>query len=177
MNREVVLAEWSTSARSLGAADLLSREGYSEDAVSRGYHAVLHAARAALLVHDVVAPGHAGLRHMFGEHLVRTGRIESSWAKRLVTISDAHLMADYGIGISFADEEARRECERAREFTERIRAYLLANGLTEHELASPPPTRAAIVKAVSDAMFTERDRRGTSMTREEVRQARDEGRA
>ena len=37
--------------------------------------------------------------------------------------------------------------------------------------------RRLIVTAVRDAMFTERDRRETSMTREEVRQARDEGRA
>ena len=36
--------------------------------------------------------------------------------------------------------------------------------------------RRLIVTAVRDAMFTERDRRETSMTREEVRQARDEGR-
>ena len=37
--------------------------------------------------------------------------------------------------------------------------------------------RRLIVTAVRDAMFTERDRRGTSMSREEVRRARDEGRA
>ena len=37
--------------------------------------------------------------------------------------------------------------------------------------------RRLIVTAVGDAMFTERDRRGTSLSREEVRQAREEGRA
>ena len=37
--------------------------------------------------------------------------------------------------------------------------------------------RRLIVTAVGDAMFTERGRRGTSLSREEVRQARDEGRA
>ena len=36
--------------------------------------------------------------------------------------------------------------------------------------------RQLIVTTVRDAMFTERDRRGTSMSREEVRRARDEGR-
>ena len=177
MNRDVVLAEWRRSARSLGAAELLSREGYSDDAVSRAYSAILHAAKAALLVHDVAVASHAGLRRMFGKHLIRTGRIEQPWTKHLAKSSDDRLTADYDSGICFADDEARLECERAREFAERIRAYLLASGLTEQELASPPPTRAAIVKAVGDAMFRERDRRGTSMSREEVRQARDEGRA
>ena len=171
MNREVVLAEWRRSVLSLGAADLLSRKGYSEDAVSRAYYAVLHAARAALLVHDVAVAGHVGLRRMFGKHLVRTGRIEESWAKHLAKSSDDRLTADYDSGICFADEESRLACERAREFAERIRAYLLASGLTEKEL------RRLNVAIVRDAMFTECDRRGTSMSREEVRQARDEGRA
>ena len=37
--------------------------------------------------------------------------------------------------------------------------------------------RRLMVEIVRDAMFTERGRRGTSLSREEVRQARDEGRA
>ena len=136
MSRDAVLAEWRRSARSMGAADLLSREGYSEDAVSRAYSAILHAAKAALLVHDVAVASHAGLKRMFGQHLVRTGRIEKSWARYLARSSDDRLMADYDSGICFADEESRLECERAREFAERIRAYLLASGLTEQELAA-----------------------------------------
>ena len=136
MNREVVPAEWRRSAQSLRAADLLAREDYPEDAVSRAYYAILHAAKAALLVHDVAVASHAGARRMFGKHLVRTGRIERSWAKHLGRSMDDRLMADYDAGISFVGEESRFECERAREFAERIREYLLANGLTDQELAS-----------------------------------------
>jgi uncharacterized protein (UPF0332 family) len=52
--------------RSLRAADLLVREGYREDAVSRAYYAILHAAKAALFGHDVATASHAGVRRMFG---------------------------------------------------------------------------------------------------------------
>ena len=134
MNRDVVLAEWRRSTQSLRAADLLSREDCPEDAVSRAYYAVLHAARAALLVHDVRTASHPGVRRMFGRHLVRTGRIEASWAKYLAASSDDRLAADYDAGISFSTEESRLEWQRAREFVERIRQYLLANGLGEQEL-------------------------------------------
>ena len=134
MNRHVVLAEWRRSAQSLRAADLLSREGYPEDAVSRAYYAILYAAKAALLVHDVVTESHAGVRRMFGKHLVLAGHIEDQWSKYLARGSDDRLMADYDMGISFTDEEARFECRRSREFVERIRQYLLVQGLTDQEL-------------------------------------------
>ena len=136
MNREVVLAEWRRSAQSLRAAELLSREGYPEDAVSRAYYAILQAAKAALLAHDVAAESHAGVKRLFGKHVVRTGHIEGQWAEYLARSADNRLTADYDSEICFVDEESRLECERAREFAERVRAYLLASGLTEQELAA-----------------------------------------
>ena len=63
-----------------------------------------------------------------------TGRIEASWAKYLAGSSDDRLAADYDTGMSFSTEESRLEWQRAREFVERIRRYLLANGLSEQEL-------------------------------------------
>ena len=134
MNRDVVLAEWRRSTQSLRAAELLSREDYREDAVSRAYYAILHAAKAALLVHDVTTASHAGVRRMFGRHLVHTGYIEGRWSNYLARGSDDRLMADYDTGMSFTAEESGIECQRAREFVERIRQYLLAKGLTEQEL-------------------------------------------
>ena len=134
MNRDVVLAEWRRSTQALQAADLLSREGLREDAVSRAYYAILHAAKAALLVHDVATASYAGIRRMFGKHLVLTGDIEGQWSKYLGRSSDDRLMADYDAGISFTAEESRAECQRAQAFLERIRQYLLAKGLTDQEL-------------------------------------------
>src|SRR2546422_2311614 len=69
MNRNMVLAEWQRATQSLHAAELLAREGYREDAVSRAYYAILHAAKAALFVHDVATTSHAAVRRIFGRHL------------------------------------------------------------------------------------------------------------
>ena len=134
MNRDVVLAEWRRSTQALQAADLLSREGFWEDAVSRAYYSILHAAKAALLVHDVETASHAGVRRMFGKHLVLTGDIEGQWSKYLSRSSDDRLMADYDAGVSFTAGESRLECQRAQAFLKRIRQYLLAKGLTGQEL-------------------------------------------
>ena len=134
MNQEIIIAEWRRSAKSLQAAELLVGEDYCEDAVSRAYYAILHAAKAALLVHDVVTTSHAGVRQMFGKHLVRTGEIEAQWSKYLAENFDVRLMADYDVGISFSSEETRQEYERAKAFLDRIRRYLIESGLTEQEL-------------------------------------------
>ena len=136
MNRELLLAEWRRSVRSLAAAGLLAREGYAEDAVSRTYYAILHAAKAALLVHDMTVDSHAALRRRFGEHLVRGGRIEREWSDQLRVGLEDRLAADYDAVRVVAPEDARQEVERADAFVARIRRYLLDNALTDTDLES-----------------------------------------
>ena len=53
MKRDLVLAEWRRAERALRAAQLLTAEDYPEDAASRAYYAILHAAKAVLFVHDI----------------------------------------------------------------------------------------------------------------------------
>ena len=95
MNRDVVLGEWNRAAKTLSAADLLAREDYPEDAVARAYYAGLHAAKAALSVHGIVAESHAAVRGLFGKHLILTGAIEREWSKQIGGSLDDRLAADY----------------------------------------------------------------------------------
>ena len=134
MNREMAAAEWRRAVKSLGAAEVLMHSGYREDAVSRCYYAVLHAAKSALFVHDIDTASHAAVRRMFGLHLVRSGEIEQQWAGALAQTMDERLMADYSAHTCFSDKETRSERERAKAFIERILQYLLAKGLTDQEL-------------------------------------------
>lgn len=139
MNRELLLAEWRRSVRALAAARLLAREGYAEDAVSRTYYAVLHAAKAVLLVHGVTADSHAALRRQFGQHLVRGGKIEREWSVQLRVGLEDRFAADYDAIHVFAVEDALQEVERAEAFVAfvaRIRSYLLDNALTATDLES-----------------------------------------
>ena len=48
----------------LRAAETLTRDGLYADAISRAYYAILHAAKAALRVHDMVAESHPAVRRM-----------------------------------------------------------------------------------------------------------------
>jgi uncharacterized protein (UPF0332 family) len=134
MNRNMVLAEWSRSREALRAADTLTRDRCYADAISRAYYAVLHAAKAALHVHDVAAESHAAVRRMFGLHLIRAGELEPEWSTYLVESLDDRLAADYDVETTFSREDARSECRRRREFLSRVRRYLLKKGLKEREL-------------------------------------------
>lgn len=136
MSRNLTLAEWHRACQSLRAAEVLVRERCFADAVSRAYYAVLHAAKAALYVHNIAAESHAAVRRLFGFHLIRGGGIEKEWSAHVAEGLDDRLAADYDAEASFSEETARDECRRSREFLDRISRYLLMNGFTESELQS-----------------------------------------
>lgn len=134
MNRELALAEWRRASEALRASELLTREGYYSDAVSRAYYAILHAAKAALYIHDVSADSHTAVRRLFGLHLIQTQDIEKSWASCLGESLDDRLSADYDPQVSFSESDARNECGQSRKFIRRIRRYLLDQGFKVSEL-------------------------------------------
>ena len=97
-------------------------------------YATLHAAKAALFIHDVATASHAAVRRMFGLHLIRSGEIEPAWSSNLGESLDDRLAADYDARASFSSEDASQECQHTRAFLDRIHRYLLAKGLTDNEL-------------------------------------------
>src|SRR5215831_12687019 len=100
MNKIMVIAEWQRAWRALRAAEVLAREGLYKDAVSRAYYATLHAAKAALFIHDVATESHATVRRMFGLHLIRSSEIESMWSSNLGESLDDRLAAGYDASTS-----------------------------------------------------------------------------
>ncbi len=133
MNPENVLAEFGRAKKALRAAQILHADGLLEDAISRSYSAVMHAAKAALLFHDTIVESHAALRRLFGQVLVRPGLIEKEWAAILGREQDERVAADYGIGTSWEPEDASRLVEEAATFLQRIRNYLVSVGLALEE--------------------------------------------
>jgi hypothetical protein len=119
-----VRAEIDRSEKALRAALLLSEEGLLEDAISRSYYAVLHAAKAALLVHDTVAESHAAVRRLFGKMLIQAGHIEREWAAVIANEQDQRQMADYDVEATWEIETVRKLIEDAQAFVRRIQDYI-----------------------------------------------------
>ncbi len=133
MNPKNVRAEFARALKALQAAKLLQADRLFEDAVSRAYYAVMHAAKAALLVHDQIAESHAAIRRHFGSVLVRNGRIEKEWAGILAKEQDRRIAADYNANLLMDAESSLQLVADADRFVERIRKYLLEERIIEAE--------------------------------------------
>lgn len=131
MNPENVLAEFERAKKSLRAAQILHAADLFEDAVSRSYYAVMHAAKAVLLVHDAIAESHTAVRRLFGAVLVRPGLIEQEWAAVLAREHDRRIAAEYGVGVSWEAESSSHLVEEAGAFVQRIRDYLVTVGISK----------------------------------------------
>ena len=124
-------AEWKRSERALGAAELLLQAGYYEDAISRAYYAVLHAAKAALLARDTAAESHTAVRRLFGKELVQQGVVEKEWAIILAQQQDERTLDDYDVELTLPRELAEHRVEDAQRFQDRIRSFLDSAGLAD----------------------------------------------
>jgi len=63
---EEVQAELLRAEKSLAATHSLLKDDFLEDALSRAYYSILHAARAVLLAEGVSVSSHRAVRRLFG---------------------------------------------------------------------------------------------------------------
>lgn len=124
-----IRAEWKRALKAHGAAKTLLEAGFYEDAVSRAYYAILHAAKAALLTRDIAAESHPAVRRLFGKELVQPGFLEKEWAIILAQAQDERALADYDVELTFPPEVAQERVRDAHRFLERVRVLLQEAGL------------------------------------------------
>jgi uncharacterized protein (UPF0332 family) len=129
MRRQQVQAEWRRAQKALRAAKLLQQNGLAEDAISRAYYALMHAAKAALLVHDVIADSHAAVRRLFGQVLVMAEGVEREWAHILARGHDQRGAAEYNVDFEVDEETADRLVREAQRFIDRMAVYMMSKGM------------------------------------------------
>ena len=131
----------------------LVSSGYNNDAISRSYYAMLHAAKAGLATKDIETDTHRGVAAMFGKHLVKTGDVGAEQGRNLRRADAARQDADYQARLEFTSDQSYRECERAHDFLTTVREHLKRAGLREDELAGVPalPGGGTPVKARTEA--------------------------
>ncbi len=89
----------------------------------------MHAARAALWIHDAEPKSHNAVRNMFGKYLVKTNEIESEYARILANEQDSRILANYLSDYNFSNEQAQDFYNDAERFVNRIKEYLISIGL------------------------------------------------
>jgi uncharacterized protein (UPF0332 family) len=110
---EEVQAELLRAEKSLDAVRSLLKENFLEDALSRAYYAILHAARAVLLAEGVSVSSHRAVRRLFGSHLIKPGKLAVRLAKILAEEQDDRFLADYDAWFHAGRERAEKRVKKA----------------------------------------------------------------
>lgn len=121
---EEVQAELHRADKSLQAAQSLLEDDFLEDALSRAYYAILHAARAALLAEGVNVSSHRAVRRLFGLHLIKPGKLAIRFAKILAEEQDDRYLADYDAWFHPERERAEKRVGEAGEFLVAVKTFL-----------------------------------------------------
>ena len=130
------------------SAGLLLDHGELEDAVSRAYYAMFHAARAILFSGGLVAKTHRGTISAFGERVVKRGLLGEEYADMLRRAFDLRQRSDYELYAELGEELARQTLKDAERFVEKARELLSAGasaqpgrGLQYSGARNPEPLR------------------------------------
>jgi uncharacterized protein (UPF0332 family) len=131
VSKQQIAAEWRRAVPAQAAAEALLDARLPEDAVSRAYNAVLHAARSVLFAHETVPRTHKGVRRLFGSQLVDTGEIEPEWPRSSrIYRTDGRTLTTTQVCRS-NQNRARELVNQSKRFIERMSAYLTSKGIAD----------------------------------------------
>ena len=126
--RTRLTARLDKAKRKLTTAQRLLADGELEDAVSRAYYAMYHAAHAALLPLRVSPRTHKGLAMMLSMHRVKTGQIAIDLYQAFVAARDQREYGDYDVATIIGKELAQSTVADADRLIEAVELLLKNEG-------------------------------------------------
>ncbi|MDI6755156.1 MAG: HEPN domain-containing protein [Thermodesulfobacteriota bacterium] len=105
MNEELIRYRREKSRETLEDARILFRAGRLFSALNRIYYALFYEVMALLLTKDLSSARHTGIRAMFNEHFVRTGKVSVESGRFFSRMYDFRQKGDYADFVQF--EEAK----------------------------------------------------------------------
>jgi uncharacterized protein (UPF0332 family) len=94
-----------SAKETLSAAKLLAENSHWNSAINRLYYTCFYAISALLYKCDINANSHAGLKHQFTLHFIKTGLIEKDLGRVFVQLFDWRQKGDYGDFYDFDKEK------------------------------------------------------------------------
>lgn len=121
---EEIQKELLRGEQALRASQLLLQQLLLQDALSRSYYAILHAARAALLAEGVTVTSHRGVRRLFGQNLIKAGKLPASLAEVLADEQDDRILADYDVLFEPELDRVQKRVADAEKFLAAVKTFL-----------------------------------------------------
>ncbi len=123
-SKRFVEASLVRAEKALRSAKLLEENGEPEDAVSRAYYAMFHAARAILFSKGMKAKTHRGTISLFSEKIVKEGVLNREFADMLRKALDLRQKSDYELYAELNEELVEEVIKNAGKFVEKIKELL-----------------------------------------------------
>jgi len=123
-SKRYVEASLKRAEKALRSAKLLLEYDELEDAVSRAYYAMFHAAKAILFNKGIQAKTHKGIISLFGEHIVKKGTLNEKHADMLRRAFDLRQKSDYELYAELDKKLVKTTIKNAEEFIAKIKETL-----------------------------------------------------
>src|SRR4030042_4010993 len=120
----IAKAHMEKAIKRLRVAEKLLQNGDYEDAISRAYYAIYHAAKAALATIDVFPKTHEGLVSEFGKRFALTGMLPRELGKILADAKAARETNEYSVTETIKKPEAETIFANPKEFVTAIEKSL-----------------------------------------------------
>lgn len=105
----------------LEEARALLEKSWFRGAADRAYYAMYHAAQAVLYDMGLKPKAHAGLRTMFGEHLVKPKKVNSAFAETLGESFRLRQISDYEADAVIDPEKVKEIVKKSAEFVAKMK--------------------------------------------------------
>ncbi len=120
----IAKAHMEKAIKRLRVTEKLLQNGDYEDAISRAYYAIYHAAKAALATINVFPKTHEGLVTEFGKRFVLTGMLPRELGKILADAKAARETYEYSVTATVEKPEAETIFANAQAFVTAIKKFL-----------------------------------------------------
>ena len=120
MNEDLIRYRREKSKETLEDAYILFRAGRLFSALNRIYYALFYEVMALLLTKDLSSARHTGVRALFNEHFVRTGKVSVESGRFFSRMYDFRQKGDYADFVQFEEAKIKEWLVLAESFIEEL---------------------------------------------------------
>ncbi len=124
-------------------ARLLLEANHANTSVNRLYYACFYAVSALLLTEGHASAKHSGVRALFDQHWVKSGRVPVKLGRIYRRLFMRRQRSDYGDLVQFSEEDVRAWLGETEEFVTAI-TRMVQERLTPHTPTASPPRLAGV---------------------------------
>lgn len=126
-SKELVLYRLRRARETLKDARILADACRWNPCVNRLYYACFYAVSAVLIQEDLSSSKHAGIRSLFNQHFVKTGKVAKEKAQVFNDLFERRQEGDYMDFVSFEESQVKPWIPEAEAFVENIAVLIEKN--------------------------------------------------